>query len=119
MPKKVVATKVAAPKKVAVKKNEKKVTTSDTKKELVYASDALSFWLHDGQVLNSLLALRDALAKMEKEIFSHHVTKDKNDFADWVDKVLGDTSCAVLLRKAKTTKGAHTAVVTSLKIYKI
>jgi hypothetical protein len=120
MPKKALATKVATPKKVVAKKTAKKTSASSVgKKELVYADGARSFWLHDGQVLNSLLALRDALNQMEKTVFVHHVNSDKNDFADWVDRVLDDASCAADLRKAKTAKGAHTIVVRYLKVYQI
>jgi hypothetical protein len=116
MPKKVTVTKVATPKKVVAKKVVKKSTE---KKDLVYADNKKSFWCHDGQVLNSLLALKDALSEMEKSVFLHHVTKDKNDFADWVEQVLHDADCASALRKAKTAKGASTVVIKSLKIYQI
>ncbi len=116
MPKKV----TTATKKVATKKVAKpKVTKVKLEAELVYAPDSKSFWVADGQILNSLKALERAFSDMEKEVFAHHVSAEKNDFADWVDKVLNDAACAVALRKAKTVKGAHTAVVRHLKLYKI
>jgi hypothetical protein len=118
--------KVAA-KKVAVKKVvAKKVTASPKKsaakktaggKVLVYATDAQSFWVHDGQILNSLKSLHDVLGVMEKTIYTHHVTKDRHDFADWVSSVLGDDMCANELRAAKTPVSAKTVVARHLKTY--
>ena len=105
-----------APKKVAV---PKKTAAPATTQSLVYASDGESFWTSDGQILNSLTALRDALKSMEKSVFAHHVTKEKNDFAAWVDAVLGDALCAMDLRKSKTPASAHTVVVAHLKRYRV
>lgn len=115
-------TKKAAPaKKVAVKKTVAKAPVakkaSSAKKSLVYANNETSFWVSDGQILNSLLSLRDAFATMEKAVFSHHVSKEKNDFANWVEVVLGDKACAKDLREAKSPGGAKLIIVRHLKGY--
>ncbi len=120
------AKKVTA-KKVAVKKAVVKKTAASPKKTvakksagakvLVYATDAQSFWVHDGQILNSLVSLHDAFSGMEKSIFTHHVSKDRHDFADWVSSVLGDDVCAKDLRTAKTPVSAKTIVARHLKTY--
>lgn len=89
------------------------------KKELVYADNKKSFWVTDGQVLNSLVSLRDALERMEKEVYSYHVGEAHNDFANWVKEVLGDTTCAADLEKAKSPKSARTVVVKHLKVYEV
>jgi hypothetical protein len=117
-----VTAKKAASKKVAVKKVAASVKKSTAKKPvgakvLVYATDAESFWVHDGQILNSLTSLHDALARMEKAVYLHHVTADRHDFADWVDTVLCDTLCAKDLRTAKTPVQAKTIVARHLKTY--
>lgn len=120
------STKVAT-KKVAKKVTAKKVVTAkkaatkkvSTKKPLVYAKNEKSFWTKDGQIFNSLVALSNSLAKMDKAVYSHHVTKDRNDFALWVDAVLGDKSCASDLQKAKSAGGAHKAIAKHLKTYQI
>lgn len=122
-----VATKKAAPKKVvtkttAAKAPAKKVVRSKAntrKRMLVTAPDAHSFWTTDGQVLNDLVSLMNALAAMEKDVFQYHVATDRHDFADWVEAVLDDMSCAADLRKTKTPKSAHTVVVRHLKLYQI
>ena len=109
--------KVAAKKVVAKKVAPKKVVAKTEVKPVVYADNSKAFWVADGRVLDSLIALKEALAEMEKAVFTHHVTPQKNDFSDWVDLVLGDAECAMDLRKVKTPKMAHTVVAKRLKIY--
>ena len=126
--KKVVAKKTvkkAAAKKPAVKKVAKKTAAKKTaskqasKKELVYADDQRSFWVTNGRILNSLVALSQALDEMEKEVYTYHAGKAHNDFAQWVSDVLGDHACAVDLSKAKSPKSAKTVVVKHLKSYTV
>ncbi|MCA9367408.1 hypothetical protein KC887_04065 [Candidatus Kaiserbacteria bacterium] len=115
-------TKKSGPKKKsAAKKTTTKKTTRKKvgERELVYASNGESFWVSDGRILNSLLALHDTLNEIEKETFGNHVNSQKNDFADWVESVLCDADCAADLRKAKTAKGAKTVVVRHLKFYRL
>lgn len=117
------ATKKVAKKTVkkAVRKTTKKVATKKnaSNKPLVYSSDSTSFWVSDGQILNSLIALRDALDAMHKDVYLYHATGNENDFANWVEVVLCDGDCAQDLRKAKTQKSAKTAVVRHLKYYAV
>lgn len=118
------AKKKVTAKKVVVTKTSKKVSTSASKKKakekkLVYADNQRSFWVQNGLVLNSLVALRDALDEMEKEVYMYHTGKAHNDFAQWVSEVLDDHACAVELSKAKTPKSAKTVVVKHLKCYVI
>jgi hypothetical protein len=117
MPKKVTATtkKVVA----RVVKKAPAAKKVSTKKTLVYANNKQSFWVNDGRILNSLLALETAMSEMEKAVFAHHVNKEKHDFADWVDSVLADAACAADLRKKKTLASAHTVVKKHLKSYQI
>jgi len=130
-PKKTVSKKVTkkSPAKKSVKKSVKKMVkkaprkkatknTLTNKKSLVITADQSSFWVNDGQILNSLLALRDALHEMEKTVFQYHVRSDQNDFSDWVKVVLRDEACATELKKARTPNSARTVVVRHLKNYK-
>ena len=121
--KKSVAKKPAAKKTSATKPVAKKTkrTTAAKKpvKDLVYASDHESFWVQNGEILNSLLALRDALEQMEKDVYQFHATGEQNDFSVWVKAVLCDGDCAADLQKAKTQKGARTVVVKHLKLYSV
>lgn len=124
--------KKAAPKKVAKAKSTsikvtgvaskkvatKKVSGPKLKKELVVASNYNSFWMNDGQILNSLVALESALKKMDIAVYKYHTQASRHDFANWVEDVLHDIECAVALRSAKTPKSAHAVVVKFLKLYK-
>jgi hypothetical protein len=111
-PKKVVKkASVKAPKKTTVKKSGQKA--------LVIAKNEQSFWLVDGGVLNSLVALRNALDTMEVNVFAYHALGVQNDFGHWVSNVLNDTECAKDLEKAKTSKAAKTAITKHLKSYSL
>jgi hypothetical protein len=113
------ATKKAA-KKAPAKKSAKKTTAkTNTKKPLVLAPNDKSFWVTNGAVLNSLVALRDALDEMEKEVYSYHVTKEHNDFASWVDAVLCDSQCALELKRAQSPVKAKSVVTRRLKVYSV
>jgi len=63
------------------------------------------FYLVDGNVLTNLKDLTSALKDMKKEIFNYHVTKDKNDFANWIENVFENKELAIKIRKIKTAKG--------------
>lgn len=105
--------------KKATKKTTKKTTTKASKKvkALVCAPDDKCFWTTDGQVLQNLEELKFAFGSMDDEVFMHHVGKEKNDFADWVEQVLQDAECAAALRKARKPKTAQTVVVKCLRLY--
>ena len=63
------------------------------------------FYLVYGNVLTNLKDLISALKDMKKEIFNYHVTKDKNDFANWIENVFENKKLATEIRKIKTAKG--------------
>lgn len=114
-----------ASKKAAVKKTVRKSAApraknaDQAKPALVHASEHEAFWMTDGRILRNLIDLREALSSIDTAIFSHHVSKDKNDFADWVGQVLGDAACAADLRMTTRPKPAHTIVVKYLKLYNL
>tara|TARA_B100000508_G_scaffold141056_1_gene145707 strand:+ start:4405 stop:4812 length:408 start_codon:yes stop_codon:yes gene_type:complete len=109
-------TKKAAPKKAAKRTPSR---AKSKRKDLVYADNQSSFWVSDGQVLNSLMALRDALDEMEKEVYLYHARGEQNDFSVWVSDVLCDSKCASDLVKARTPRSAKTVVVRHLKLYSV
>jgi len=106
-------------KKTPAKKATKGAAMKKPVKDLVLASDQESFWVQNGEILNSLLALRDAFDAMDTDIYQFHTQGDQNDFSLWVGTVLCDEVCASDLAKAKTPKSAKTAVVKHLKSYSI
>jgi hypothetical protein len=116
------AVKNAVVKKTATKRVTKKTVVKKTskrsgKKSLVFASNETSFWVTDGSILNSLVALRDALDNMKNDVYSYHAGSAQNDFANWVSVVLVDEACAVDLEKAKNQKSATSIVIKHLKSY--
>lgn len=117
--KKAVAKKVAPVAKQGGGKAAPKKDHSKSKRVLVSASGEQCFWVNNGAIISNLLELRDALDRMTDDVFGYHVTRGKNDFADWVEYVLGDTELAGKLRSAKKPKSARTVVVSRLKIYDI
>lgn len=103
--------KTAAPK---AKQSSKKIVRA-----LVCAEGEECFWTTDGKVLENLNELALAFGSMDEEVFLHHVTKDKNDFADWVEHVLQDAACATALRRARKPKTARSVVVRYLRSYNV
>lgn len=103
----------------STKASTKKSSVTQKKKELVHASPEQSFWVMDGQILTNLIELRDALATMSDDVFMHHVTKDRNDFADWIETVLEDAEIAHALRKSKKSNTSRDVIVQKLRFYSI
>lgn len=113
--KKPVVKKTTTKKKVVSKKTVTKKPL--TGKALIFADEAHSFWVCDGQILNSLKALQNAFSTMDKKVYAYHVTKSRHDFAQWVRVVLCDKVCAEELQKAKTPVSAKVVVTRHLKQY--
>lgn len=102
--------KATAERKTAAKKPQ-------TFKALVCAIDGECFWTRNGDILRNLEDLSLAFGSMDDQIFLHHVTEEKNDFADWTEIVLGDKECAEALRKAKKRLDAQRVVTRHLRSY--
>ena len=68
------------------------------------------FWLKGGGEINNLTELFRSLVEMDDDVFNHHVNNRGDDFAKWVDRVLGDP---VLSRRLKgsRTRVEHTEIV--------
>jgi hypothetical protein len=82
---------------------------------LVDAPPDKCFWVNCGPTLKNLRQLREALADgISDEQFTYHVAGDRNDFAAWVEEVLGDATCAKALRRAQTRQAALKAVAARL-----
>ena len=104
------AKKAPAKKKVAKKKaptGRKKVAPKRSKKKSnpTIAEGTYCFYLHGGSVLASLEELHDALLAMSDDQFTYH-TDGRNDFAQWVDEVLGEAEVATALHRARMRKEA-------------
>lgn len=78
------------------KKEEKKVLKYERVLEF---SNALNF--SNGVTVTSLQELLDVMPNIAGPTFKHHVTSEKNDIADWVQKNFNDQELADKLRAAK------------------
>lgn len=56
----------------------------------------------DERVLSTLDDLSETINLIDPETFQKHVNEDKNDFANWVEGVFGETELAAQLRKYPT-----------------
>lgn len=68
------------------------------------------FNIHMGTSIKNLQELAEALEIMDDATFKHHVTKDRNDFSNWVKDIIEDVELGKDLLKAKTRKKAFEAV---------
>jgi len=106
--KKPIAKKVA--KKAVAKKAVKRTPRKKITPVAVQAVGEQCFWVCNGDVLASLTDLQQSLKKMNKASFTHHVSKDHNDFATWVDDILQNPVCANELRSKRTVATAATTI---------
>ena len=60
------------------------------------------FRMHMGAELHNIRELAESLDIVSDETFSYHVNNEKNDFANWVHDVIGDTILASEIRHLKT-----------------
>ncbi|MFA5061221.1 MAG: hypothetical protein WC494_02810 [Candidatus Pacearchaeota archaeon] len=62
------------------------------------------FFLADGKVIKNVVELTEVLNDMPSWVFEHHVTKDKNDFSNWIRDVYLEGELAKNLAKKKRIK---------------
>ncbi|MCF7865836.1 DUF87 domain-containing protein [Candidatus Woesearchaeota archaeon] len=74
----------------------------DTKKE---CSPDKYFRLENGKELKSIEDLKTYVNEMPDDIFSHHVTNDRNDFANWIEHVFEEKELAGKLNQTHDKGG--------------
>ena len=82
----------------------KKISEEQARSFLRQLEPEKSFWVNNGAVLKNLEEFSSELKSMGPEQFSHHVNSEKNDFANWVNEVIGDQVLAKSLARIKTQK---------------
>jgi len=58
-----------------------------------------NFIFTDGTAVSSLWSLKQALLRLPEDIIMHHLTKESNDIANWVEHSVGDKELADELKK--------------------
>jgi hypothetical protein len=74
----------------------------DARKLFVDLPKQHRFWLKSGKKLKNLMELFEELKIMPEQVFSQHVSEDKNDFASWVKDVYRDDLLAKQLESVET-----------------
>jgi hypothetical protein len=59
------------------------------------------FVLVGGKRIKNIAELGRELKTMSGDVFAHHVTREKNDFASWIDACVKDTKLGTLVRMTK------------------
>ncbi|MEM4755895.1 MAG: hypothetical protein QW594_02070 [Candidatus Woesearchaeota archaeon] len=74
-------------------------------------TDDKIFFVIDGTTLSNLIELVEAFDRMSDDVYYHHVTSDRNDFAIWVADALKMQDLADKLRNAHGPMHAQTIVL--------
>ncbi|TAL57528.1 MAG: hypothetical protein EPN86_01885 [Nanoarchaeota archaeon] len=61
--------------------------------------ESITLWLSNGMVVKSLDDLSEAVSAMSEATFHYHVNVERNDFANWIQDVIGDKDLAMKLSK--------------------
>lgn len=68
------------------------------------APETSYFILCNGKPVKNIKELADIMEEIEDQVFNHHVTPDKNDFATWVKDIFKDIELAEKLAGVKDKK---------------
>ena len=82
------------------------VTKDEAKRYISDAPPEQCFWVNNGQILRNVEELANALAQMSEETFHYHANKDKNDFSNWTNDVIGDKKLANDLLSSRNKESA-------------
>lgn len=88
----------------------KYLTSTDAKKFLSRVPASKSFRIEGGKDIYDLKGLADALDEISDSSYRHHVSGTRNDFANWVEDVMGDDDLARALRSASNRRSMLHAV---------
>ncbi|SRR3989338_489867 len=83
------------------------INSDEAQKYLSDINDHRAFWINNGPVVKNLDELKQAIRTIDMKTFGHHFNKEKNDFAKWIEDVVGDHSLANSLSRAKSQKSAE------------
>ncbi|MBW2995615.1 hypothetical protein KY312_04640 [Candidatus Woesearchaeota archaeon] len=77
------------------------VTEQDIKIALGDVEPQHYFQAKDGTIVKNLIGLAEAIELMDMPTFNHHVSDGRNDFASWVNDIIGDTELGKQLKPLK------------------
>ena len=82
------------------------VTKDKAKRYLSDVPPEQCFWVNNGQILKNVEELANVLTQMSEETFHYHANKDKNDFSNWTNDVIGDKKLANDLLSSRNKESA-------------
>ncbi|MBI4148346.1 transketolase family protein [Candidatus Woesearchaeota archaeon] len=85
------------------------------KKLLEAPKPELYFRTRSGESIRNIPHLKQALKKMSDDVYSHHVTEHKNDFAMWIRDVFGDHALADAIQHARSKSNAEKEIAKVLR----
>ena len=88
-----------APKKTVMKRKSIRRTTA--KKRI---NKDQYFYLKNGNMIKDIEELAKVMDQLEDEIFYHHVSDERNDFANWIHHVFEEAELAKQLLESKRDK---------------
>jgi len=59
------------------------------------------FYLNNGKKLKNIAELMESLKDMSQDLFSFHVNKQNNDFANWIRDIFGAKELARRISRAR------------------
>ena len=76
------------------------------------------FWVHHGPVICDLRELAKALQEMSDDQYNHHTRRESgtNDFARWIEDVLGEALLAQKLSRTRSRLGTRKVIVTHIAL---
>lgn len=80
-------------------------------KKIGEAPKEYHFVLKGGEKLKSIKELASALEGMSEDVFRHHVTEVKNDFAKWVEDIFDEKKLAEEMRVVRSKMEAELKVL--------
>jgi len=79
-------------------------------KTLIRAPSGSEFHLVDGRNVADLKELADLLDDTTPSVWNHHVTPDRNDFANWVRDVFQEVDLSKRIRESTSTHHAQVVI---------
>jgi len=89
--------------------NTNSATSIKSKQKIENAPVEQYFILANGQPVKNVKELADVLEHVSEDIFNHHVTNEKNDFANWTKDVFKEIQLAQELAGVKNKD--HTRII--------
>ena len=87
----------------------------DTDRHIESVEEPMELWLSNGETVSTLEELALAFTRMKQEHFLQQVSKQKNEFADWLEDAFGEKTLARKIRKTLSKEQTKMLLIAHLK----